>query len=237
MTLPSYYPVFLNLRGKGCIVVGGGRVAERKVLSLLKAGADITVISPELTKRLKEESLKRSASLSKKIKHIPRKYKKGDLKNAFLVIAATDSNKINRRVSEEAPYLVNVVDMPSLCNFISPSLVKRGPLTIAISTSGVSPSTAKAVRKELEKLYGAEFGKRLASLKKIRAKAMAEIKDKKKRERFLKKLGSEAIKKLRPAIRLNDKGIAKLQEARRSGRRKLPEWLVKEMKSADADSK
>lgn len=231
MTLPSYYPVFLNLRGKGCIVVGGGRVAERKVLSLLKSGADITVISPELTKRLKEKSLKRA------IKHIPRKYKKGDLKNAFLVIAATDSNKTNKKVSEDAPHLINVVDMPSLCNFISPSLVKRGPLTIAISTSGVSPSTAKAVRKELEKLYGAEFGKRLASLKKIRAKAMAEIKDKKKRERFLKKLGSEAIKKLRPAIRLNDKGIAKLQEARRSGRRKLPEWLVKEMKSADADSK
>ena len=200
MTLPSYYPVFLNLKGKKCIVVGGGRVAGRKVLSLLKSGADITVISPELTKRLKKESVKRlnrSKGSSGKIRHIPRKYKKGDLKNAFLVIAATDSNEINRRVSEEAPYLVNVVDVPSMCNFIVPSVVKRGPLTIAISTSGVSPSIAKAVRKELEKLYGAEFGKRLASLKKIRSKAMAEIKDKKKRERFLKKIGSEAIKKLR----------------------------------------
>jgi len=197
MTLPSYYPVFLNLRGKGCIVVGGGRVAERKVLSLLKAGADITVISPELTKRLKEKSLKRSISLSKKIKHISRKYKKGDLKNAFLVIAATDSNKTNKKVSEDAPHLINVVDVPSLCNFIVPSIVKRGPLTIAISTSGVSPSIAKAIRKELEKLYGAEFGKHLASLKKIRAKAMAEIKDKKKRERFLKSLAAEAFKKLR----------------------------------------
>jgi len=191
MTLPSYHPVFLNLRGKRCIVVGGGRVAERKTLSLLKSGADITVISPELTKRLKEKNSKRA------IKHIPRKYKKGDLKNAFLVIAATDSNETNKKISEDAPHLINVVDVPSMCNFISPSLVKRGPLTIAISTSGVSPSIAKAIRKELEKLYGAEFGKRLASLKNIRAKAMAEIKDKKKRERFLKKLGAEAIKRLR----------------------------------------
>lgn len=200
MTLPSCYPVFLNLRGKGCIVVGGGRVAERKVLSLLKTGADITVISPELTKRLRKESVKRlnrAKGSGGNLRHISREYKKGDLKNAFLVIAATDSNKTNKKVSEDAPHLINVVDMPSLCNFISPSLVKRGPLTIAISTSGVSPSTAKAVRKELEKLYSAEFGKHLASLKKIRAKAMAEIKDKKKRERFLKSLAAEAFKKLR----------------------------------------
>ena len=199
MTLPSYYPVFLNLKGKKCIVVGGGRVAGRKVLSLLKSGADITVISPELTKRLKKESVNRVNRVNRvkgsggNLRHISREYKKGDLKNAFLVIAATDSNEINRRVSEEAPYLVNVVDVPSLCNFIVPSVVKRGPLTIAISTSGVSPSIAKAVRKELEKLYGAEFGKRLASLKKIRSKAMAEIKNKKKRERFLKKLAAMIV--------------------------------------------
>ncbi len=203
MTLPSCYPVFLTLKGKKCIVIGGGRVAERKVLSLLESGADITVISPEVTKRLRGKSVNRvnrvnrAKSSGGNLRHISREYKKGDLKNAFLVIAATDSNEINRRVSKDAPCLVNVVDVPSLCNFIVPSVVKRGPLTIAISTSGVSPSIAKAIRKELEKLYGAEFGKRLASLRKIRTKAMAEIKDKKKRGRFLKKLGTEAIKKLR----------------------------------------
>lgn len=189
--LLSYYPVFLNLKNKGCVVVGGGKVAERKVLSLLKSGAEVTVISPELTKRLKKESL------SGRIKHIPRRYKKGDLKNAFLVIAATDSNEINEKVSEDAPHLINVVDVPSLCNFIVPSMVKRGPLTIAISTSGVSPSMAKTIRKELEKLYGPEFARYLNSLKKIRIKAMAEIKDKKERERFLKKLAADAWKKLR----------------------------------------
>ena len=100
MTSPSYHPVFLNLKGKRCIVVGGGRVAERKALSLLESGADITVISPEVTKRLRKESVKRlnrAKGSSGKIRHIPRKYKKGDLKNAFLVIAATDSNEINKK--------------------------------------------------------------------------------------------------------------------------------------------
>lgn len=190
-TSVSYYPVFLNLKNKCCVVVGGGKVAERKVLSLLKSGTEVTVISPELTKRLKKEGL------SRRIKHIQRRYKKGDLKNAFLVIAATDSNEINKKVSEDAPHLINVVDLPSLCNFIVPSVVERGPLTIAISTSGVSPSMAKAIRKELEKLYGPEFARHLNSLKRIRTKAMAEIKDKKEREGFLKKLAADAWRKLR----------------------------------------
>lgn len=192
MYLPAYYPIFLTLKGKRCIVVGGGRVAERKTLSLLKTEADITVISPDITKRLKREKE------NKRIRHIQRAYRNGDLKNAFLVIAATDSRNINRKISEDAPYLINAVDMPSLCNFIVPSIVKRGPLTIAISTSGVSPSIAKAIRKELERFYGPEFARYLRSLEKIRPKALSEIKNKKDRERFLKKLGTEALKKLRP---------------------------------------
>ena len=199
MTSPRYYPVFLNLKGKKCVVVGGGRVAERKVLSLLESGADITVISPELTKRLRKESvksLKRAKASKGNLRHISREYKKGDIRNAFLAIAATDSMETNKKVSADAPNLINVVDAPSLCNFIAPSVVRRGPLTIAISTSGVSPSIAKAIRKELEKLYGPKFGRRLDSIKKIRTKALSEIKDKKKRERFLKKLGAEAIKRI-----------------------------------------
>lgn len=187
-----YYPAFLNLKGKKCIVVGGGRVAERKALPLLRSGAEVTVISPECTARLRKENLHGH------IKYISRKYKRSDLKNAFIVIAATDSAETNRKISEDAPYLVNVVDMPMLCNFIVPSVVSRGPLTIAVSTSGVSPATAKAIRKELEKLYGHEFTKHLNSLKKIRAKALIEIKDKKKRKRFLKYLAAEAWDKLRP---------------------------------------
>lgn len=197
MTSPRYYPVFLNLKGKKCVVVGGGRVAERKVLSLLESGADITVISPDLTKRLRKENvnrLNRVKGSGGNLRHISREYKKGDLRNAFLVIAATDSMETNKKVSADAPNLINVADAPLLCNFIAPSVARRGPLTIAISTSGVSPSIAKAIRKELEKLYGPKLGRRLGSIKKIRTKALSEIKDKKERERFLKKLGAEAIK-------------------------------------------
>ena len=95
-----------------------------------------------------------------------RRYKKGDLKNAFIVIAATDSAETNKKISEDAPYLVNVVDKPLRCNFIVPSVVRRGPLTIAVSTSGISPSLARTIRKELEGRYGREFVKHLNYIKK-----------------------------------------------------------------------
>lgn len=194
------YPAFLKLKGKMAFVIGGGKVAERKILTLLKAGADITVISPELTKRLENEKLKG------RIKHIPRQYRKGDIKSAFLVISATDSQVINKQVSEDAPFLVNVVDAPSLCNFIVPSVIKRGHLTIAISTSGISPALSKSIRKELEKLYGPEFAAFLKSMGKIRKRAMQEIPDKKKRSEFLKSLASEEMIKM-----LRGMGIKKVK--------------------------
>lgn len=183
----NYYPVFLNLEDKKTIVVGGGEVAERKVLSLLKSRADITVVSPSLTKRLsREKSLKT-------IRHLSRNYMKGDLKGAFLVIAATDSAEINKRVARDSPALVNVVDVPSECNFIAPSLLKRGPLIVAISTGGASPAFARTIRKELQQLYGPEFSGYLAFIKRIRAKALSEITEKDRRERFLKGLASKKI--------------------------------------------
>jgi precorrin-2 dehydrogenase/sirohydrochlorin ferrochelatase len=183
----NYYPVFLNLKGKKAVIVGGGRVAERKVSSLLAAGADITVISPSLTGRLGK------ALSGGRIRHLARTYRKKDLKGAFLVIAATDSPETNRRVSKDAPSLVNVVDVPSECNFIAPSVVRRGPLLLAVSTSGTSPALARTLRGELEKSYGLELSAYLKFLKKVRAKAMAAIPQKDKREGFLKGLASEEI--------------------------------------------
>jgi precorrin-2 dehydrogenase/sirohydrochlorin ferrochelatase len=185
--IPHYYPAYIDLAGKKAVVVGGGSVAERKILSLLKAHAHVKVISPYLTKRLEREKEKG------KMHHVNRHYKKGDLKSAFLVIAATNSLKINEQVSHDAPYLVNVVDMPDLCNFIVPSLVQRGPLKVAISTSGVSPAFSRSVRKELETFYGPEFLEYLHLLKIIRKKAMGAIRDKKKRSDFLKAIASEKI--------------------------------------------
>ncbi len=184
------------------MVVGGGRVAERKILALLKAGIDITVISPEITKRIARGKLRGS------LKHIPRQYRKGDVRNTFLVIAATDSEEINEKVSKDASCLVNVVDTPSLCNFIVPSVLQRGPLTIAVSTGGISPALSKSIRKELEKLYGHEFAEYLRLLEKIRLKTKREICDKKKRTAFLKSLASEEVIKM-----LREKGFETVQKA------------------------
>ncbi|MDH4231397.1 MAG: bifunctional precorrin-2 dehydrogenase/sirohydrochlorin ferrochelatase [Nitrospirota bacterium] len=183
----NYYPAFLDLEGKKAVVVGGGRVAERKVLTLLRAGAEVTVVSPALTERLQKEKE------AKRIRQVPRSYRQGDLDGSFLVIAATDSPEVNKKVAGDAPGLLNVVDVPSECNFIAPSVVQRGPLVFAISTGGTSPALAKTVRKEIEKAYGPVFAGYLAFVKSLRVRAMREIPDKRKREQFLKGLASEDI--------------------------------------------
>ena len=183
----KYYPAFLNLQGKKVVVVGGGNVAERKVLALIKAGAVVTVISPLLTKRLQKEKEARH------MRHLSRAYKKGDLKDSFMVIAATDSSGVNTRVAGDAPGLLNVVDVPSECNFIAPSVVERGPLVFAISTGGTSPAFAKAVRREIEKSYGKVFSDYLGFVKTLRSRAMQDIPDKAAREKFLKGLASGDI--------------------------------------------
>ncbi len=197
----KYYPVFLNLQGKKAVVVGGGEVAERKALTLIKAGAAVKVISPDITTKLNK--LKRGGLLT----HIKRSYKQGDLKDAFIVIAGTSSDGANKKIAKDAKHLVNVIDNPALCNFIAPSVVRRGPLTFAISTEGVSPAASKTIRKELENFYGAEFTPYLSFLRAIRKKAMKEIKDKKKREKFLKGLASEKTFKT-----LRTKGVSFLSK-------------------------
>jgi precorrin-2 dehydrogenase/sirohydrochlorin ferrochelatase len=175
-----YYPAFIDLRGRQCIVVGGGKIAERKVAALLRSGARVTVISPSVTGVLARYSER------KRITHVKRKYRKGDLKNVFLVIAATSDGLVNREVSLDAPCLLNVVDAPDLANFIVPAVVKRGPLTLAVSTSGASPALAKSIRKELELLYSKEFGLFVDFLGKQRKRAIREIAGEKTRERLIK---------------------------------------------------
>jgi len=183
----SYYPVFLDLRGKPCVVVGGGKVAERKALALLRVGARLKVISPSLTLRLRQERDRGS------LRHLKRKFRRGDLRGAFLVIAATDDPQENAAVAEHQSMLVNVADQPELCNFIVPSTVRRGPLAIAISTSGASPAMARAIRRDIEALYGKAFGTYLRRLRRERQKALEEIGDARKRQRLLKSLASDGI--------------------------------------------
>ena len=182
-----YYPAFLNLKNKKAVVVGGGKVAERKVRLLVKAGANVKVISPDITKPL--EKLRDKGN----IKHANRNYVKRDLKNAYIVIAATSSAEINTKIAEDSENLVNVVDTPSEGNYIVPSVVTRGPLTIAISTEGTSPAVSKAIRKEVEKHYSKEFTNYMRFLEVMREKAVAEITDNNKRRKFLKSLASEKL--------------------------------------------
>lgn len=191
-----YYPVFLNLRGKKAVVVGGGKVAERKILALLKAGADLTVISPHVTEKIEKERMRGN------LRHFKRRYRKGDLDNAFLVVAATDSIIINEQISRETACLVNVVDTPRLCSFVVPSTVNRGSLIIAISSGGVSPALSKSIRRELEKEFGPEFAQYLKALRKIRSEALEMITDARRRGRFLKSLASPKILRM-----LREKGL------------------------------
>ncbi len=143
----SYYPVFLDLRGRRCVVIGGGEVANRKVQGLLECSADVTLISPDLIQGL--QALVEDG----RIRWVPRRYCPGDLKEAFLAIAATDIREVNQAVSAEAAeerVALNVVDDTPLCSFIAPSVVKRGAVTVAISTGGSSPALARRLREALE---------------------------------------------------------------------------------------
>ena len=183
----KYYPAFIDLKDKQVVVIGGGSVAERKIRSLISAEANVRVISPEITKGLIK--LRDKGAL----KHTKRTYRKGDLKKAFIVIAATSSSNINSKIVDDADCLVNVVDIPSNGNFIVPSLVRQGTLTIAISTEGASPAISKAIRKEIEGLYGKEYGRYLKFVENVRQKALTDIKDSGKRKKFLNFLASEEI--------------------------------------------
>jgi precorrin-2 dehydrogenase/sirohydrochlorin ferrochelatase len=189
--LPHYYPVYLDLKAKKCVVVGGGEVAERKVQALLAAGAEVCLISPVVTPQISE------LGKAGKLTFINREYHCGDLEGACLVIGATDNEAINRRVAqdaEQAGILVNIVDVPKLCNFIVPSKVQRGDLVLSISTGGKSPALTKKIRQQLEQLYGAEYAEHVALLGKCREQVLQRIPDiAKRRQIFQALVDSELI--------------------------------------------
>ena len=149
-----YYPVCLDLQDRPCVVVGGGKVAERKVKGLLACNAQVKVISPDLTELLLQ------LHANGQLEWLNRPYRNGDLSQTFLVIAATDDEQAQQMVQDEATQLnklLNVADVPQRCNFILPATVRRGDLTIAVATGGKSPALAKKLRKELEKRIGPEY--------------------------------------------------------------------------------
>lgn len=161
------YPVSLNISGKRCVVVGGGKVAERKVLSLLNAHAAVRIISPQLTAVLAEQVVQGT------VRWLNRGYQKGDLQDALLVFAATDSCQVQNAVVQDAQQtgaLVNVADAPEHCDFQVPAVVQRGDLQLAVSTNGTSPALAAKIRQELDNQYGEEYAVLLRLMSVLRKK-------------------------------------------------------------------
>jgi siroheme synthase-like protein len=193
-----YYPIFLDLRGRRCIVVGGGRVAERKVKSLLRAGASVSVISPALTPRLA------LLARHKKIDLTPRAYRPGDLEGylpsrqegsrgvrPLLVFAATDSPETQKAVHQDAEKigaLVNSADDAKESDFIVPASFAQGDLQVAISTSGASPALARRLRRQLQLTLGREYRDYLRFLREARKQVKETVPDKAQRTKILRKL-------------------------------------------------
>jgi len=191
-----YYPAFIDITGKKCLVVGGGKVAERKVAMLLRFGANIVVVSPVIVKQLlklvKEE----------KIQHFQRAYTEKDLAETALVFACTDNTTINKRIRKDAvrkKIPVNVVDDPALCDFIVPSIIKKGDLTIAIATSGTLPLLSKKLRQKIEEIITDDYLSYLTTIGQFRQQMIKTIKDKQKRETIMKKIEKMDMKNITPA--------------------------------------
>ncbi|MBI3793143.1 MAG: bifunctional precorrin-2 dehydrogenase/sirohydrochlorin ferrochelatase [Nitrospinae bacterium] len=185
--MPKFYPVMMDLRGRKCVVVGGGEVSARKAETLLECGAKVTVVSPELETSL--EYLVRNG----KISHVKEEYRKGALDGAAIAVAATDREEVNRAVYADATaggIPVNVVDVPELCTFIVPSVVERGDLIIAISTSGKSPAMAKRIRKETEERFGPEYGAMLELMGEIRALVQKRVPELERRMAILSEIAN-----------------------------------------------
>lgn len=163
---PSYYPIFLNIRDRKCVVIGGGQVALHKVKTLLEHGANVEVISPALCSELDK------LAVNGEISAMRRGYQTGDIEEAVVAIAATDSSEINLEVAREARnrgILVNVVDVPENSDFILPSYLRRGDIGIAISTAGRSPALARKIRTKLEKDFGDEYASLVLLIDEVRA--------------------------------------------------------------------
>jgi len=181
----KYYPVNVSLKNKKCVVFGAGEVALRKVKRLLECGAAVSVIGQEMVPQFKR--------LLEKKKIIFKNKRAGlkDLKGAFLVVAATNDRKLNALVSAyclKKNILVNVVDSMQECNVILPSVLRRGSLTISVSTDGVSPALAKDIRRDIQQRFGFEYAQLLRLMRKIRPEVLQKIKNPRIRKLLFKKM-------------------------------------------------
>lgn len=163
----AYYPIMLNIANKKCLVVGGGNIAYRKILYLLEFGATVTVLSSSFIDEILE------LPKSHKVKLVKRNYQKNDVDNYFLVVVATNDKFINKEISDECKkknILVNVVDDKELSTFIVPSVMRKGDLTISISTNGKSPLLAKRIKEMLDNMFEDDVENLIAELSNVREK-------------------------------------------------------------------
>jgi siroheme synthase-like protein len=179
------YPVVLRLAGRRVVVIGGGAIAERKIEGLLEAGARVTVVSPDITRRIEAWAAAGAVALER------RRHETGDLSDAALAYAATDDEAVNRAVVEEAEakgIWLNVVDRPERCGFFAPAVVRRGDLSVAISTNGASPALARRLREKLERQLGPEYARALETLRAERRRLLREEPDPARRREALEAL-------------------------------------------------
>ena len=175
------YIACLRLTGRRCVVIGGGPVGLEKVEGLLACDAQVTLVAPEARAELVQLALEGS------IRWEQREYEPDDLQGALIAIAATDDTDLNVRVFEDAEarsMLVNVVDVPPLCNFILPAIVRTGPLAVAISTAGASPALAKRMKREIGELFGEPYAHLAVLLNEARGWAKATLPTYQDRKQF-----------------------------------------------------
>jgi precorrin-2 dehydrogenase / sirohydrochlorin ferrochelatase len=207
------YTMMIDLTERHCLVVGGGAVAERKVKSLLESGADVTVVSPTVTPQLQDWAL------NGRIKWISRLYRSEDGENCFIVIAATNDPKVNEQIGYDAlkrQQWVNVVDKPELGNFTVPATLHRGRLSIAISTSGVSPSLARKIRQDLQAFYGDEYALLLELLAEMRLLIQEKVADPQKRVHMMREF-------------VSDRWVRACRDTPDQVRRQMLEWIEQQL--------
>lgn len=201
----SGFPVTLRLEGALAVVVGGGSVAARKVSALLEARAEVVVVAPELSPAL--EALVEAG----RVRAIRRGYQSGDLEGAFLALVATDQREVNALASRDAiklRLLLNCADDPTSSNFFLPSVLRRGDLSVAISTGGASPALAALLRRRLEELLPLEYGELVALMGEFREIVREEVPDASQRRLALTRLAKEE-QQLLEALRLHGAAAAR----------------------------
>ncbi len=163
----KYYPVSLNVTDRSCLVIGGGEIAARKAEALLDAGAKLTIVSPEVVAAVADWAM------SGRVEWLRRGYESGDLAGRYLAFAATDDDHLHERIAADAAaagVLLNVVDRPRWCDFIVPSIARRGDLVVAVSTSGRSPAMARRIRLDIEAMLTPEYEEAIAIFSKLRGR-------------------------------------------------------------------